>query len=77
MLKRIQKYCSGKSNQSACERLFLKTFKDDAFLSEIGSEFHSLDADTEKERSYREVRDLGTAREPLTDESYPRVNILL
>lgn len=71
MLETLQQYHSSKNNkinQSAFVRLALKTFKDDEFLSEMGIEFHSLGAVIENERSYKEVRDLGTARVLLTDD---------
>ena len=49
-------------------KIALQTFKDTECLSERGSESHNLGAETEKERSYKQVRDLGTARVSLTDD---------
>ena len=39
----------------------LKSFKEDAFLTAFGNEFHSLTAEYEKDLSTIDVRYLGTA----------------
>lgn len=49
-------------------RLFLKLSREPASLTDWGRAFHSLGAEQENEPLYKDVRDLGTYREPLSDD---------
>ena len=49
-------------------RHFLNSFKDLVVLKDCGNEFHSLEAECEKEQSNSADRDLGINKRPFSDD---------